>query len=247
MLGDGAGGHCDGPAAAAESTDVLEAGVGPWTKGRVDAVMEAAREQRWDVVAAALDAGGFPVDNKDDDIGWALLHWAACHGHVSTVARLLAVGADVNVRNGYDSTPAHVAASYDHVEALAAMVVGGADVNACDEVGFTPLFRARDSLLCTRYLLALPQVDVAAVSDRGSTAEKYAQTTGRVEVADAIRAEVRCVCRAAALCAARVSVHMHCRGEWGHLFCRREGAGLARVWGGGGGGGSVSLLGRTTR
>lgn len=60
------------------------------------------------------------------------LHLAAHEGDVDEINRLLAAGADPNVRDQSQRTPAHVAAFASHDDALAALANGGADINALE-------------------------------------------------------------------------------------------------------------------
>lgn len=63
--------------------------------------------------------------------GSALIHTAAKFGSVEVIELLVAQGADLGARGGYDEqTPLHTAASHDHSEAVRALVGHGADVNA---------------------------------------------------------------------------------------------------------------------
>ena len=60
------------------------------------------------------------------------LHLAAHEGRVEEINRLIAGGADLNVRDGAGRTPAHVAAFASHDNAVTALANGGADMNALD-------------------------------------------------------------------------------------------------------------------
>jgi ankyrin repeat protein len=105
--------------------------------------------------------------------------------------RLLAAGADVDVRDVCRRAPMHYAAGCNSVEALAALVEAGADVNARDCNLESPLFFAvTSSLPCTRYLLSLPQVELSTANVFGATAEERALHAHKIEAADAVRTEV---------------------------------------------------------
>ena len=64
---------------------------------------------------------------------------AASKGNIEAVKQHLAVGADVNAKNRYGSTPLHRAAYAGHKEIAELLIAEGADVNAKDEDGETPL------------------------------------------------------------------------------------------------------------
>ena len=68
-----------------------------------------------------------------------LLLQSVVEGNVKAVKQHLAVGADVNAKNRYGSTPLHRAASAGHKEIAELLIAEGADVNAKDEDGETPL------------------------------------------------------------------------------------------------------------
>ena len=60
------------------------------------------------------------------------LHLAAHEGRVEEINRLIAEGADLNARDRFGRTPAHVAAFASHDDALTALANGGADMNALE-------------------------------------------------------------------------------------------------------------------
>ncbi len=162
-----------------------------WRLHRVDKVLDYATREQWDYVGSALDAG-FPVNAAGTSGPDSLLHWAALHGCVPMVRRLLELGAHVDVRGSSQWTPAHYAANFDHADVLVALVEAGADVNARDSSLYTPLHNAViGSLHCTRYLLTHPQVDLSATNQFGQTVEDYAWVHGQPAASDAVRAEVR--------------------------------------------------------
>jgi hypothetical protein len=164
-----------------------------WPPDRVDDVLSFAAREQWDCVGSALDVG-FPVNAVGTWGPNSLLHLAAIHGFVPMVRRLLALGAHVDVRGYSQRTPAHYAAIYNRAEVLVVLAEAGADVNACDSYLNTPLHEAVvHSLPCTRNLLSLPQVDLAATDNNGHTSEQAARNYGRTVVANAVRAEVRAV------------------------------------------------------
>jgi hypothetical protein len=168
-----------------------------WTQDDVDRVVTDASIQDWDAAVAALDAS-FPVNAQKSPGafgGRTLLHCAAVGGHMPLLSRLLAAGADVNIREGDGCTALHLAGMYGRARAVVALVQAGADVNVASKAGCTPIFYAVDHPQCMAYLLGLPQVDLAAVDLESNTVEEVCMQWSRFEAARVIRAEVgdRCV------------------------------------------------------
>jgi ankyrin repeat protein len=67
----------------------------------------------------------------------AYLVEAVRRGDVQEVARLLAAGADPNVKDPDGDAPLHIAAEQCRVEVAELLLKHGADPNARDEHGFT--------------------------------------------------------------------------------------------------------------
>lgn len=70
--------------------------------------------------------------SASDIASYTGLHLAAHEGDVDEINRLIAEGADVDVRDRSQRTPAHVAAFASHDDALTALANGGADMNALE-------------------------------------------------------------------------------------------------------------------
>jgi len=70
-----------------------------------------------------------------------LLHFAAQHGDLAEIERLVGHGSDVNAFDSLGKTPLHWAAQGEHLNAVAFLIKHGADVNARHEpsIGDTPL------------------------------------------------------------------------------------------------------------
>jgi ankyrin repeat protein len=75
-----------------------------------------------------------------------LLHKAAAFDDVTTIRRLVAEGADVNVRGDKEASPLHRAAHRGHVDAVRVLVEVGADVEASADGGWRPLHMAAQEL-----------------------------------------------------------------------------------------------------
>jgi ankyrin repeat protein len=72
------------------------------------------------------------------------LHAAAEMGDVAEVERLLAGGADPNLRNWLDKTPLHLAARSNQVEVVAVLLEKGADADAVGPLGWRTLHTAAE-------------------------------------------------------------------------------------------------------
>lgn len=70
--------------------------------------------------------------SASDIASYTGLHLAAHEGDVDAINRLIAAGADVDIRDRAARTPAHVAAFASHDDALIALANGGADMNALE-------------------------------------------------------------------------------------------------------------------
>ena len=88
------------------------------------------------------------VDAVDTD-GWTALHRAAERGDVSEVERLLAAGANVDVRTSgrlfRDSTPLIMATACKHFDVMRLLLDLGADIDACNDAGYR-----NENTLCLR-------------------------------------------------------------------------------------------------
>ena len=86
--------------------------------------------------AFLVGSGGFvtaqTAPSASDIASYDGLHLAAHEGDVAEVKRLIATGADLNVRDGSKRTPAHVAAFASHDDVLITLAEGGADMNALE-------------------------------------------------------------------------------------------------------------------
>ncbi|NIZ60213.1 hypothetical protein DL239_04405 [Sedimentitalea sp. CY04] len=68
-----------------------------------------------------------------DIVSYTGLHLAAHEGDVDEINRLIAAGADLNIRDRSLRTPAHIAAFASHDDALIALANGGADMNTLED------------------------------------------------------------------------------------------------------------------
>lgn len=88
------------------------------------------------LIAAAFgfcgSASAQTAPSASDIASYTGLHLAAHEGDVDEIKRLIAVGVDLDVRDGSLRTPAHVAAFASHDDVLVALAEGGADMNALE-------------------------------------------------------------------------------------------------------------------
>jgi ankyrin repeat protein len=87
--------------------------------------------------------GGFAhaqtAPSASDIASYSGLHLAAHEGDVDEINRLLAAGADVDIHDRSQRTPAHVAAFASQDDALIALANGGADMNALENRSYDVL------------------------------------------------------------------------------------------------------------
>lgn len=84
------------------------------------------------VIGSFGSANAQTAPSASDIASYTGLHLAAHEGDVDEINRLITAGADVDIRDGSQRTPAHVAAFASHDDALTALANGGADMNALE-------------------------------------------------------------------------------------------------------------------
>ncbi|MDQ6434908.1 ankyrin repeat domain-containing protein [Mesorhizobium sp. LHD-90] len=90
------------------------------------------------VVALVSVASLAPAEGGEE----SLLYEAAAAGDVGQVKRLLAAGAEVDMRDSAGRTPLLLATHANHVEVARLLIQAGADVNARDAIHDTPFLYA---------------------------------------------------------------------------------------------------------
>lgn len=83
-------------------------------------------------VALAAAAHGQVPPSASEKAGYTGLLAAAARGDAAEIRKLVAGGASVNVRDGYERTPLHVAAYGGRHDAMRALVKAGANPNALE-------------------------------------------------------------------------------------------------------------------
>lgn len=85
----------------------------------------------------------FPAVNQHDVYeGNTALHYAAQRNYYDCAAKLIAMGANVEIVNHLGQTAVNLAAMHGSAEIVELLVQHGADVNLADKNGWTPIFHA---------------------------------------------------------------------------------------------------------
>lgn len=134
---------------AARTSELLAGGADANARDAYGAtpLMNAAHSGNAEMVEALLAAGA-EVDAKDE-LGWTAL-MKACYnadlnrGFPDIVRRLIAAGADPNVKITYGIRPLMLAAGYGEAGVCEALIAGGADVLARNDGDLTALMMVKD-------------------------------------------------------------------------------------------------------
>jgi uncharacterized protein len=148
----------------------------------IDAVMKGDAAQVEQCAAADREA----VEFWSGD-GWTPLHLAAYFGHQEVAEKLLAHGANTEVRSTNDmrNLPHHAATANRQHALVELLLERGADVNAVQSGGFTSLHEA--ALLGDERLVQLllaRGADKGLANDAGQTALALAEEKGHGAVAE---------------------------------------------------------------
>jgi uncharacterized protein len=143
-------------------------------------VFEAAALGRVDRLDALLSADPALAAAWSPD-GFTVLHYAAFFGGGDVARRLLAAGADPDLRsrNDFSVMPIHSAVAGRHADVVDALLEAGADPNVAQRHGYTPLHGAAehgDDAIVVRLLVAGAAAD--AVDDEGLTPADRARKNG---------------------------------------------------------------------
>jgi len=108
---------------------------------------------------------------------------AAEKGETTKVEKLVAGGADINIRGKYRQTALQIAILYDHFKLAALLIKRGADVNAADQYGGTPLATAAMACdLATVKRLIQAGADVNRADKEGVTPLMWAANRGSAPI-----------------------------------------------------------------
>ena len=122
------------------------------------------------------------------------LQAAGLLGHTAIIQLLLEHGADVNVRDKYNSTPLHEASGSGNLDVMQSLLSGGANADVLDHWGDSPL---RKALQCQKFdavkLLVKGGADVNVRDKSNSTQLHEASRSGNLDVMElllSLRADV---------------------------------------------------------
>ena len=104
---------------------VLAGSVAPAEAARETPLVEAAKRADWPAIDTLL-AQGVDVNEPGHD-GTVALHWAAHHGDLETLIRLIDAGADVAATNRYGIAPIWLASQNGHTAVVDALLRAGVD------------------------------------------------------------------------------------------------------------------------
>jgi ankyrin repeat protein len=103
----------------------------------VELLIDGARYDDMEDVDLAL-SHNVPVDSADD-YGRTAMHMAAANGHEEVIARLLAAGASVVLKNSEGNTPLHWACLNGHKAVVKILLDKGAVAAVVNNSGKTPV------------------------------------------------------------------------------------------------------------
>lgn len=126
-----------------EWREMLEASRG-FLSSRVDWRLHAAADAGRTAEVAQAIAGGWPIEDFDDDLAETPLHKAARNGHLDIMRMLLAAGADVNrhCEDRIGETPLGLVADTCSLQLAHLLIDAGADPTIRGWMGLTALDRA---------------------------------------------------------------------------------------------------------
>ncbi len=121
-------------------------------------------------------AEGADVNAPDDDLNLSPLAWSALHGQTEAARLLIENGADVNMKDGKESTPLHSAAVFGRAGVAKLLLENGADFQARNDDGATPADSLHLDWRTTTFIGGLVGVEVGQE-------EIATMKTGRNEIA----------------------------------------------------------------
>jgi uncharacterized protein len=146
-------------------------------------LLDAARKPDTALALKLAGSKGTDVRAKSSD-GTTALHWAAHHGDLDLVKRLLKAGADANARNDYGSSPIQEAALRGDAAMLTVLLKAGGKVESANDEGETALMTvARTNRIDAAKVLIKAGANVNAVESwRGQTALMWAASQSQPEM-----------------------------------------------------------------
>lgn len=101
--------------------------------------LHIAAYMREPAMISLLVESGSDVNGRNDEHRKTSLHWAAQQGNTPAIQLLIQLGADPNLSDIDDNTPAHLAAYSNQPQSLSALIEGGADLEFYNDLEQRPI------------------------------------------------------------------------------------------------------------
>lgn len=149
------------------------------------ALVDLIHQRQWERAAALLDTGQLSDDQlqQAQGDGMTALHWAAFHGHVPTLEKLISLDVDPNSATEYGALPLLLASENSSVEVVDRLLEAGADVDVrggVDETALMLACRRGDIKIVERLIQSDAEIDLR--ERNGNTALMWAAAAGHADV-----------------------------------------------------------------
>jgi ankyrin repeat protein len=149
------------------------------------ALVDLVQQRQWEPAGALIDTG--ELDDKQLDQaqgdGMTALHWAAFHGDVKILEKLLTLEVDPNTPTEYGTRPLLLASEYASLGAVDCLLKAGADVDGRGGAKETALMlasRRGDMQIVQRLIQSEASIDLR--ERNGNTALMWAAAAGHAKV-----------------------------------------------------------------
>ncbi|KAJ5078837.1 ankyrin repeat ph and sec7 domain containing protein secg-related [Anaeramoeba ignava] len=125
--------------------------------------------------------------NFADSKRWTPLICAAHYGRIEVVKELLKLPSVlVNAQAAMKTTALHHSAREGHADVVEQLVSHNADINLQDNLGFTPLFYAKDELTAQKLLLFKDKIDFSLKNNDGLNALDFHKKKKNSKIVEAL-------------------------------------------------------------
>ncbi|MDA8745683.1 ankyrin repeat domain-containing protein [Rubripirellula amarantea] len=146
--------------------------------------VNACEKADWEIASKLISPESADQSQPDGMTG---LHWAAFHGDVAIVSKLVRLMNEIDVRNEYQLTPLAIAALNGHAEVGRELLDAGADPNVRVSGNATPLLLAvRSGNVALVQSLVDQGADVNVRERKQQTALMWAAAEGHADVIDVL-------------------------------------------------------------